>query len=407
MYAASETPSTPASARSTASLSAALERARAHTDELFALVRPDSLYERPIPERHRIIFYVGHLEAFDWNLLARRTLDMPGFNPALDQLFAFGIDPPLGKLPEDAASDWPHLDEARAYVRRVRAVLDNAPGPLPEQLLHVAIEHRLMHAETFAYMLHNLPFDRKDGPRERPAPLGPAPQPSMVDIPAGEVRLSCRPEDGFGWDNEFPEHTEKVDGFSLGKYKVTNGEYLRFVAEGAAAPHFWNYRSGKWFYRAMFREIPLAPDWPVYVTQREAAAYAAWAGKRLPSEAEFHRAAYGAVGGEHFAPDPARDNFDFRRWDPIPVHCSGENPAGLVGMIGNGWEWTATLFAPFPGFEPFPFYPGYSANFFDGGHYVLKGASPRTAAPLARPSFRNWFRPEYPYVYAGFRVAES
>jgi formylglycine-generating enzyme required for sulfatase activity len=76
-------------------------------------------------------------------------------------------------------------------------------------------------------------------------------------------------------------------------------------------------------------------------------------------------------------------------------------------MASNGWEWTSTRFAPFPGFEPFPFYKNYSEPFFDGEHYVLKGASPRTAACLARASFRNWFRPSYPYIYATFRLVES
>jgi len=75
-------------------------------------------------------------------------------------------------------------------------------------------------------------------------------------------------------------------------------------------------------------------------------------------------------------------------------------------MVGNGWEWTRDLFAPFNGFAPHPFYPGYSADFFDDRHYVMKGASPRTAKLLTRPTFRNWFRPEYRYMYAGFRLVE-
>lgn len=395
------------SLRGGAALSPALGQARAQTDALFSLVRADSLFERPIPERHRIVFYIGHLEAFDWNLLGRYALDLPVFHASFDRLFSFGIDPPPGKLPEDVPSDWPNLGEVRAYNGRVRELLDERLADVPLQLAHVAIEHRLMHAETFAYMLHNLDYERKHGPRERPVFHGPAPQPAMVDIRAGEVQLGRAPGEGFGWDNEFPSRQVRVPDFSIGKYKVTNGEYLRFVKQGAAPPHFWCYRSGKWFYHGMFREIALPPDWPVWVTRQEAAAYAAWAGKRLPTEAEFHRAAYGTAGNEHFAPDAARDNFDFERWDPIPVHAAGANPEGVVGLAGNGWEWTSTPFAPFPGFEPFPFYPGYSANFFDGEHYVLKGASPRTAACMTRPSFRNWFRPSYPYVYAGFRVAEG
>ena len=102
-------------------------------------------------------------------------------------------------------------------------------------------------------------------------------------------------------------------------------------------------------------------------------------------------------------------NFDFRYWDPIPVTATplGDSAFCVSQLVGNGWEWTTTAFQPFPGFQPFPFYPGYSAPFFDGDHFVLKGASPRTAARLLRRSVRNWFRPNYPYVYAGFRCVDN
>jgi formylglycine-generating enzyme required for sulfatase activity len=108
-------------------------------------------------------------------------------------------------------------------------------------------------------------------------------------------------------------------------------------------------------------------------------------------------------------PGAAHGNFDFASWDPVPVTATpaGDSAFQVSQLAGNGWEWTSTVFEPFPGFERFPFYPGYSANFFDGSHYVMKGGSARTAAPLLRRSFRNWFRPDYPYVYAGFRLAEN
>jgi formylglycine-generating enzyme required for sulfatase activity len=93
-------------------------------------------------------------------------------------------------------------------------------------------------------------------------------------------------------------------------------------------------------------------------------------------------------------------NFDYRYWDPVAITPS----EGISQMASNGWEWTSSVFAPFEGFRPRPSYPGYSANFFDGKHFVMKGASPRTAAKLVRPSLRNWFRAEYPYVYATFRL---
>ena len=85
------------------------------------------------------------------------------------------------------------------------------------------------------------------------------------------------------------------------------------------------------------------------------------------------------------------------------AHPQNRSAFGVEGQFGNGWEWTSTVFGPLPGFEPFPFYLGYSANFFDGKHFVLKGGSPRTAACMLRPSFRNWFQAHYQYVYAGFR----
>jgi formylglycine-generating enzyme required for sulfatase activity len=377
-------------------LEIALLEARARTDELFRLVRPDSLYERPIPERHRIVFYLGHVEAFDWNLMARYALDKPSFHPSFDKLFAFGIDPPEGRLPADQPSDWPSLGETERYCQRTRDEIDGALEAVPEQLAQVAIEHRLMHAETLAYILHQLPYERKMGTPEAALDVA-QPAPRMLDIAAGGARLGIERGEAFGWDNEFGAHEVDVPAFSIGEYKVTNREYLEFVRAGAEAPFFWTEGKGGWRFRGMFAEYPLPLECPVYVTWRQAEAYARWAGKRLPSEAEFHRAADGA---------PPSGSVDFARWDPAPVNAD-DGAAGPCQMRGNGWEWTSTVFGPFPGFEPFPFYLNYSAPFFDGQHYVLKGASQRTAARFLRPSFRNWFRPGYPYVYATFRLAES
>ncbi len=140
-------------------LLAHLHQARAETDRLFDHVNPQFLYERPIPERHRIVFYVGHLEAFDWNLLRERVLAGTGFHSEFDNLFAFGIDPVDGGLPTDQPTDWPSLDQVREYVSQVRLSLDDGlaavilrdrRGQSLNQLLNVAIEHRLMHAETRA-----------------------------------------------------------------------------------------------------------------------------------------------------------------------------------------------------------------------------------------------------------------
>ena len=377
-----------------------LQQVRQLTDDLFQIVRPDAMYQRPIPERHRIVFYLGHLEAFDWNLLARHAFDRPAFHPEFDRLFAFGIDPGSGDLPDDQPSDWPGIPEVQSYNRQTRERIDEFAAEVPEPFLHAAIEHRLMHAETLAYILHQLPYEGKLAPAVPAAGIHSQPKPRLIDIPAGGAELGLCPGDGFGWDNEYQAHRVDVPAFSICKYKVTNRQYLEFVRTGGEQPFFWSERGGDWYYRGMFGEIPLPLDCPVYVTLQQAQEYARWRGMRLPTEPEFHRAAAGL---------PPSINSDFRYWDPIPVTADDtpETENAPAQMTGNGWEWTATVFAPFPGFQPFPFYTNYSEPFFDGEHYVLKGGSPRTGARLLRSSFRNWFRPAYPYIYATFRLVQA
>jgi iron(II)-dependent oxidoreductase len=423
-----------------------LAGARRQADDLFAIVNPDSLYERPIAERHRIIFYIGHLEAFDWNLFHDRVLGLKSFHPEFDRLFAFGIDPVGGGLPTDQPSDWPSIPALREYVRKIRVVLDEKlPDALadPEAfgrdgfslstLLNVAIEHRLMHAETLAYMLHQLPLDRKIPQSESPDPVTPPLGHGSIEIPAGTLTLGL-PRGGsvFGWDNEYEAHSVNVPAFSIDQYKVTNQQYLDFIAAGGyenralwsdddwnwksdrsiAHPAFWKRDGNQWLYRTMFNDVPLPLNWPVYVSQVEAMAYANWAGKSLPSEAEWQRAAYSTPGGDERSypwgnepPSAEFGNFDFNGWNPAPVNAfpAGQSAFGVQGMLGNGWEWTSTEFAPFPGFEPFPFYRGYSADFFDGKHVVMKGGSARTAACMLRRTFRNWFQAHYQFIYTGFR----
>jgi iron(II)-dependent oxidoreductase len=429
-------------------LLAALSEARTQTDKLFALIKSEFQYERPIPERHRIVFYIGHLEAFDWNLVRGLIPHLESFHPEFDRLFAFGIDPVDGGLPTDQPRDWPALAEVHRYRNRVREALDavvedpafwrsSYDGFSPNTLLNVAIEHRLMHAETLAYMFHQLPLAQKIRQGSAPAHTAQPLKFGMIEIPAGTATLGLsRNGSAFGWDNEFEAHAETVAAFAIDRYKVTNGQYLEFIDAGGyenrnlwqdanwswkternlTHPEFWKRRNGRWYYRTMFDELPLPLDWPVFASHAEASAYAQWAGKTLPTEAQWHRAAYGtATGSERPYPwgseTPGRMQgyFDFKRWDPTPVNAfpRGASAFGVTGLLANGWEWTSSIFEPFEGFEAFPFYPGYSANFFDGKHYVLKGGSTRTAACMLRRSFRNWFQPHYPYLYAGFRCVSE
>jgi ergothioneine biosynthesis protein EgtB len=295
------------------------------------------------------------------------------------------------------------------------------------------LEHEAMHQETLLYMWHRLPFDRKRRPSGyQPRVEGAVPPVEWVSVPAGQATLGVdRSAIPFGWDNEFPARREHVNGFRIERFNVTNASYLEFVDAGGyrdrrwwrpedwqwietehvSHPLFWERLDHAWHWRGMFDLVPLPLSWPVYVSQAEAAAYAAWRGARLPTEAEFQRAAYGSSSGERphpwgaEPPSAERGVFDFSSWDPEPVgtHPKGASAWGVEDLVGNGWEWTSTPFAPFPGFRAMQSYPEYSADFFDGEHFVMKGASPVTAREFLRPTFRNWFRARYPYVYASFR----
>ncbi len=424
------------------SLQARLTDARKHTDSLFQLVREEALYDRPIRERHRLIFYIGHLEAFDWNLIGKDALGRSSGREAFDQLFAFGMDPPGCDLPTDQPSDLPSMDEGYIFREQTRRAVDQCIAAVDDtERLNVALEHRLMHDETLAYLLHRMPLNRKETISQEIFWTHRGPEARPIDIPAGSATLGLEPGAEFGWDNEFARHTVCVPAFSIGKLNVTNRDFLAFVAAGGYAerslwsdagwawiqrdgivhPGFWievgdGRRGDSYRYRQMFAEAPLPLDWPAYVSHAEASAYARWKGKSLPTEAQFHRAAYGRRDDlespypwGHKYPEQVSGNFDFRSWDPAPVGAYPDTNSafGVSDLVGNGWEWTSTPFSPFEGFQAFPFYPGYSADFFDGKHYVMKGGSARTAACMLRSSFRNWFQPHYPHVYATFRLVDN
>ena len=471
------------------------QRSRERSRQIFAIVSPNAYYAQPIPLRHPIAFYDGHLAAFNLNTLVKRGLGRPGIDARLETLFARGIDP---DQPQDGPPAWPAREEVRAFVaecdRRVldalvRADIDQPGHPLLHraQAAYAILEHEAMHQETLLYILHRLPYaqkretralgrlragDASAGPGARGSGLGgtevtafakaAASPPELqrrrklgattgadgsgpsgvqalgrsrpaVRIPAGRATLGAnRDAQPFGWDNEFSELVVDVPAFTIDVNDVTNGAYMEFVeaggyddprwwseesfrrlrTEGIRHPLFWERSGDRWMWRGMFEGIPLPLSWPVYVSQAEASAFARWAGGRLPTEAEYHRAAYGTPAGEERPfpwgsdePAPHHGCFDFAEWDPVPAgaHPAGRSAWGVEDLVGNGWEWTSTVFDRFPGFEPTASYPEYSVDFFDGRHYVIKGASPATARELLRRSFRNWFRPEYPYVYATFR----
>ena len=424
------------------------ERNRARSRALFDLLTDEAYYERPIALRHPIVFYEGHLPAFTFNTLIKKALGRPSIDTDLERLFARGIDPHEEATGSDPTATWPSRDRVLAFAsevdRQVTEVLANEelsrPGdPLLDQAEAVfsVLEHEAMHQETLLYMWHRLPFARKRRSVDyRPIIHGAPPVQEWRAIPPGTATLGVdRNATPFGWDNEHPASVEAVGAFEIDRHDVTNAAFLEFVDAGGyrdprwwapddwawvvrdqiAHPLFWDRDGPRWHWRGMFESFPLPAAWPTYVSLAEAAAFARWRGARLPTEAEFQRAAYGSPEGERERPwGDARPSsrfgvFDFTGWEPEPAgsHPQGASAWGVEDLIGNGWEWTSTTFAPFPGFRAMASYPEYSADFFDGQHFVMKGASPATARELIRPTFRNWFRARYPYVYATFRCVRS
>ena len=407
-------------------LAAWYRRNRERSAQIFALVDPAAYYSRPIPLRHPFAFYEGHLPTFSYLVVNERALGEAPLDKAIEKLFERGIDPGSAQAAKaHDRGDWPTKEAIEAFGRQcdervydaiAHAQLINADVPrlVRGQAIYTALEHEPMHHETLMYIIHRLPSELKGRIAQTHHDTAP-PENEFIEVPAGIATLGADPTAiPFGWDNEFNEHQVHVDAFSVQRYPVTNADYLEFVRAGAAPPPFWIERDGEFMLRGVFEDLPLPASWPVYVSNDDARAYADWKDCRVMSEAEYHRAAFGTPSGEErafpwgdAAPDALHGNFDFTRFDPEPVdaHPAGASAWGVQDLIGNGWEWTSTPFAPFDGFAPMASYPQYSADFFDGKHYVMKGASPVTARELIRRSFRNWFYGDYPYMYAKFRLA--
>lgn len=405
-------------------------RNRARTADLFALLTDEAYYEQPISLRHPIVFYEGHLPAFSLNTLVKKAHRRAGVDEQLERLFARGIDPDEANQ-SSASFAWPSRQEVRAFVEAADALVIDALANLPLEIpgeplldqadaVYTILEHEAMHQETLLYMWHRLPYDRKRAPAAyEPRVRGKVQHAETVHIAGGRVRLGVtRGTIPFGWDNEFGEEIVDVSPFSVERYNVTNAEFMTFVDAGGYTkaefwsagdwawlqelrlqhPTFWVQEQGEWYWRGMFDLISLPSQWPVYVSHAEATAYARWKGRRLMTEAEYHLAT---------TPFPAPGFCDFASYEPqaVGLDPASRTQSGADDLVGNGWEWTSSIFRPFAGFKISASYPEYSADFFDESHYVMKGASPVTARELVRPTFRNWFRPRYPYVYATFRLA--
>jgi iron(II)-dependent oxidoreductase len=273
----------------------------------------------------------------------------------------------------------------------------------------LAVRHEDMHTEAFHYTRQTLGYEapalaaRAHPPGERLA--------GDAEIPGGVLRLGAKEGDGWVFDNEKWSHPVMVRPFRIARTPVTNAEYREFVEAGGRPPVYWRKQDGVWQVRRFDRWEPLAEDQPViHVSWREALAYCRYAGRRLPTEAEWEFAAtwdpragrkrLHPWGDEPWRPELA--NLENATLASVHAYPLGDSPWGVRQMAGNVWEWTASAFLPYPGFLRDP-YKEYSEPWF-GDHMVLRGGCFSTSPRIARGTYRNFYTPDRADVFAGFRT---
>jgi len=372
---------------------------------------------------------IGHVAWFQEHWTLRHLRGLPPLRADADSIYDSA----------DVAHDsrWelrlPDRRGTLAYAAEVLAEvarrLEDAPSlDARARYFHLlALFHEDMHGEAFVYTRQTLGY----APPAITAgePLAGGPCPGDVEVPGGAWTLGAdpEPEGEFRFDNELRAHAVEVAPFRIARAPVTQAEFLAFVEDGAYArrelwtDEGWRWRSearaehplhwrraadGAWVRRRYDAWVPLEPHRPAhFVGAHEADAWCRWAGRRLPTEAEWELAA----GPARFPwgddpPTRERALLDLRAAEPCDVgaHAAGDSPHGVRQMIGNVWEWTATTFAPYPGFEPGP-YREYSEPWF-GTHRVLRGGAFATRSRLLRRTWRNFYTPDRRDVLAGFRT---
>ncbi len=377
---------------------------------------------------------LGHIAAFEDLWLAHRHGGLPLLRPdLLDTYDAL-------ETPRAARSETPHLGYADAleYLAEVRCRTESVTDQIGvgDGLRHeMVVRHELQHQETMlqALELAQLPALRAARPVPAPAAVRGHTGLEFVEVPGGPCTLGASPH-GFAYDNERPRHGAKVPGFLIGRAPVTNATWLRFAEGGGYERREWwsdegwswkqDYditRPEGWDGHGRARRItglaPLEPDAPVvHVSWFEADAFARSVGARLPTEAEWEKAATWdhAAGAARCQPwgatpwTPQCANLGRERGGPVAAGAlpAGAAPCGALGMLGDVWEWTASCFAGYPGFRAFP-YKEYSEVFFGTAYRVLRGGSWASDARVATATFRNWDFPERRQIFAGVRLARD
>jgi iron(II)-dependent oxidoreductase len=273
-----------------------------------------------------------------------------------------------------------------------------ADGFVYEMLL----AHEYQHNETMLQLLQMVeayePVEVDGAAAAEPVTEGP----EMVSVEGAAHEIGA-PEQGFAYDNERPRHRVQIAPFLIDRTPVTNGAYIAYLEEtGADPPMYWERDGeGGWTRTAMGRTEEVDPRLPViHVSWHEADGFARWAGKRLPTEAEWEAAASGS--------DRARANLDQLSFGGAPAgaYADAASRCGAVQMLGDVWEWTSSDFTAYPGFAAFP-YPEYSEVFFGDAYKVLRGGAWATCRDVIRTSFRNWDLAERRQIFSGIRCARD
>jgi len=437
---------------------ALLAEARARTRAIVAPLDEAALTRQHSPLMSPIAWDLGHIAQFEaqWLLPAeiQSTLQASNARALYDALSTPRAQRSQLALPSVPAI-WEQLDHVRGEVERYFASTADGKAPssrLPagEYSLPLIIQHEAQHQETILQAIalrHDLEYQPTFA-AERPAVLAGRPATERVLIPGGSFIMGTNDRD-WAYDNERPAHEVHVPSFWLGRSPVTNREYLSFMADGGYGERrYWSEAGWAWLQETNCRapghwrliddrarslaSSPIARDWEalvfgvpeplhpdgivLHVSWYEADAYSRWAGGRLPTEAEWEKAAawdptHGQARLYPWGDEPwqaTRANLDQARLQPTRAnaHPEGGSAYGCLQMLGDVWEWTDTWFAGYPGFESFP-YEEYSRVFFGQGYRVLRGGSFATRAVVARNTFRNWDYPQRRQIFAGFRCAWS
>ena len=330
-------------------------------------------------------------------------------------------------LPKQERVNLPSLAEICEYLERIRKevfeYLEVAPFEEQERLWRFILQHESQHTEIISFLLQLQGWSVVSSQWSVVSGHGlKEPLTEMITIPAGEFEMGSNSLDAL--DNERPSHRVYLDSYQIDRYPVTCGKYRQFIEEkGYQNSQFWSPEGWEWIQKngitqpLYWREDSALDHHPVCnVSWYEADAYARFIGKRLPTEAEWEKAArWDAKTGichtypwGEMPPDAEKCNHDniYRGTTPVDSYPSAKSACGLQDALGNVWEWTSSWFEGYEGFEYYP-YRGYSEVYFDRQHRVLKGGSWATRPWGLRCSFRNWYHPYVRQILAGFRCAST